>query len=153
MLANPDMAGAILLRRWRRDANLTRQDAANALGISERMLAYYEAAERRVPRAINLAVRALSAGLADPLDAALQSRAEWVTLVGHLLDYGAGVPVVGQMLRERNRQGLANFLEFIKRGSDPSMALTDPALFQSLRGAVTRAQLSGLARFRIAAPA
>ena len=70
-------------------------------------------------------------------------RERWVTLVRNLLDYGRGEPVVGRMLRERDRDGLRDFLAFVRRGPDPDLALTDPALFQSLRSAVTRAQLGG----------
>ena len=54
------------------------------------------------------------------------------------------------MLRARDRRGLADFLAFVRRGPDPALALTDPALFRALRAAVTRAQFSGLARYRLA---
>ena len=73
-----------------------------------------------------------------------------MVLVRRLLEYGEGVPVVGRMLKARDRQGLADFLAFVKRGPDPALALTDPALFQALRASVTRAQLSGLAHYRLA---
>lgn len=144
MQAKPGMEGAIALRRWRRDAKLTRPKAAAELGISERMLAHYEADP---PRAVLLAIRALAAGL-DQRPA--MTRQRWVTLVDNLLEYGRGTPVVGRMLKAHDRQGLADFLDFVRRGPNPDLALTDPALFQSLRAAVTRAQLSGLARYRVA---
>jgi hypothetical protein len=134
------------LRRWRRDARLTRARAAVDLDIGERMLAYYETGEHKTPRAVLLATRALAAGLGDARDF---PRERWVTLVRNLLDYGQGEPVVGRMLRERDRDGSRDFLAFVRRGPDPDLALTDPALFQSLRSAVTRAQLGGLAQFRI----
>ena len=58
-------------------------------------------------------------------------------------------PVVGRMLRTGDRRGIADFLEFVRKGPAPDLALTDPALFRSLRSAVTSAQLAGLARFRL----
>jgi hypothetical protein len=54
------------------------------------------------------------------------------------------------MLKARDRQGLKDFLDFVRHGPAPDLALTDPALFQSLRAATTRAQLAGLARYRVA---
>ena len=102
--------------------------------------------EHPTPRAVLLATRALAVGLGDERDF---PRERWVTLVRNLLDYGQGEPVVGRMLRERDRDGLRDFLAFVRRGPDPDLALTDPALIQSLRSAVTRAQLGGVARFRI----
>jgi hypothetical protein len=53
------------------------------------------------------------------------------------------------MLKARDKPGLADFLAFVRRGPDPDLALTDPALFQSLSASVTRAQLAGLAHFRL----
>jgi len=147
MQVKPGMEGAIALRLWRRDAKLSRPKAAAELGVSERMLAYYEAGAHPVPRAIMLAVRALAAGLDDR---PTMTRERWVTLVANLLEYGRGTPVVGRMLKARDRQGLADFVDFVRKGPDPDLALTDPALFQSLRSAVTRAQLAGLARYRVA---
>lgn len=143
-----DVEGAIELRRWRRDAGTTRQAAAADLGISERMLAYYEAGGYKVPRAILLAARALGAGL-DHAPGGKDARERWVVLVRNVVEYGRGSPVVGRMLRERDRRGIADFLAFVKKGPDPALALTDPALFRSLRSAVTDAQLAGLARYRL----
>jgi len=128
---------------------LTRHAAAAELGISERMLAYYEAGERPVPRAVMLAIHALAAGLDDGLQGKGQARERWVVLVRNVLDYAAGVPVVGRMLRARDHLNLADFLEFVRQGPEPDMALTDPALFRSLREVVTRAKLAGPARYRI----
>lgn len=149
MAAAPGLEQAIALRRWRRDSELTRRAAAVELGISERMLAYYETGQRPVPRTVMLAARALAAGLDAAADEPGYSRERWVTLVHNLLDYGAEIPVVGRMLKARDRQGLADFLAFVRRGPDPSLALTDPALFRALRAAVTRAQLAGLARYHV----
>ncbi len=140
---------AIELRRWRRDAGITRPAAAADLGISERMLAYYEAGGHRVPRAILLAARALKAGLENAPGGGGDARERWVVLVRNVVGYGRGEPVVGRMLRERDRRGIADFLAFVKRGPDPALALTDPALFRTLRSAVTAAQLAGLARYRL----
>lgn len=141
-----DVEGAIELRRWRRDADLTRRAAAAELGISERTLAYYEAGKSRIPPAIVLATRALAAGLGYGPGGG-DARERWVVLVRNVLDYGRGMPVVGRMLRERDYRGIADFLAFVKKGPDPALALTDPALFRSLRSAVTCAQLAGLARY------
>jgi transcriptional regulator with XRE-family HTH domain len=144
MPAKPGIQGAVTLRRWRRDAHLSRPAAAAALGISERMLAYYETGEYAVPRTVLLAVLALAANLAER---PTMTRERWVTLVGNLRQYGSGVPVVGRMMQARDLQGLRDFLDFVMIGPDPDLALTDPALFQTLRAAVTRAQLAGLARY------
>ncbi len=152
MKAIEGMRDAINLRRWRRDMRMTRSDASARLGISERMLAYYEAGERPAPKPVLLAAKALAAGLdegvvEDGPDAA--ARARWAELVRNLLAYGGGEPVVGRMLRNRDRDGLDDFLRFVKRGPDSALALTDPALFQSLSAAVLRAHLSGLSRYRV----
>jgi hypothetical protein len=78
------------------------------------------------------------------------TRDRWVILVGHLLEYERRTPVVGRMPKARDRKGLRDFLDFVRSGPDPDLALTDPALFQTLRSTVTLARLGGLAKFRIA---
>ena len=143
-----NIEGAVELRRWRRRAALSRTRAAAELGISERMLAYYETGEHPTPRSVRLATRALAAGLG--FDTPL-TRDRWVTLVQNLLAYGQGEPVVGRMLRAGDRDHLVDFLGFVRRGPDADLALTDPSLYQSLVAAVTRAHLAGLARFNVAA--
>jgi DNA-binding XRE family transcriptional regulator len=47
-------------RRWRERKAYTLDEAAQALGISRRMVAYYEAGDRPIPRVVALATRALS---------------------------------------------------------------------------------------------
>ena len=145
--------GAVAIRRWRRGSRLARRAAAGQLGISERMLAYYESGQRPVPRPVMLAVRALAAGLGETLDTGGSARERWVVLVRNILDYGQQIPVVGRMLRQHDRPALADFMAFVRHGPDSALALTDPALFQAMRAAVTRAQLSGLARYRLVRPA
>lgn len=49
-------------RRWREAQGYTLVAAARALGISRRMIAYYEKGERPIPRVVALATRALEAG-------------------------------------------------------------------------------------------
>ena len=149
MQVREGLEGAVAIRRWRQTSGLARHAAANELGVSERMLAYYESGERPVPRSVILAVRALVAGLDDEAGSPGDARARWVGLVQNVLEYGRGDPVVGRMLRLGDRHALADFLSFVRQGPDPTMALTDPALFTSLRAAVTRAQLSGLAQYRV----
>ena len=80
------MEGALALRRWRRAERLTRIEASLQLGVSERMLAYSESEARPTPRAIVLAVRALSAGLDNERDQNWGDRERWVTLVRNLMD-------------------------------------------------------------------
>lgn len=65
------------------------------------------------------------------------------------MDDNSGVPVVGQMLKAGDRAGLSDFLAFVKRGPNPDLALTDPALFQSRRAAATPGQLAGFAHYRV----
>ena len=48
-------------RRWRERRAYTLDAAAKALGVSRRMIAYYEKGERPIPRVVTLATRALEA--------------------------------------------------------------------------------------------
>lgn len=48
-------------RRWRERHAYTLDSAARALGVSRRMIAYYEKGERPIPRVVALATRALEA--------------------------------------------------------------------------------------------
>jgi hypothetical protein len=48
-------------RRWRERRAYTLDAAARALGLSRRMIAYYEKGERPIPRVVALATRALEA--------------------------------------------------------------------------------------------
>ena len=48
-------------RQWRQSRGLTLDRAAKALGLSRRMIAYYEKGERPIPRVVALATRALEA--------------------------------------------------------------------------------------------
>jgi DNA-binding transcriptional regulator YiaG len=49
-------------RRWREGHAFTQETAARALGVSRRMLAYYEQGDRPVPRTVALATRGLDLG-------------------------------------------------------------------------------------------
>jgi DNA-binding transcriptional regulator YiaG len=49
-------------RRWRESRAFTLDAAARALGVSRRMLAYYEHGQKPVPRTVALATRGLDAG-------------------------------------------------------------------------------------------
>ena len=48
-------------RHWRESRGLTLDRAAKALGLSRRMIAYYEKGERPIPRIVALATRGLEA--------------------------------------------------------------------------------------------
>src|SRR5207247_5761021 len=48
-------------RRWRARRAYTLDAAGRALGLSRRMIAYYEKGERPIPRVVALATRALEA--------------------------------------------------------------------------------------------
>ena len=53
---------------WRKHMRLSQKAAGEALGVSQRMVAYYEAGERQsgpvaVPRAVELACAALALGI------------------------------------------------------------------------------------------
>ena len=50
---------AAAFRHWRERKAYTLEGAAQALGISRRMAAYYEAGERAIPRTVALATQAL----------------------------------------------------------------------------------------------
>ncbi len=137
---------AALLRRWRIRTGLSVAGAADRLDISERMLAYYESGRHPVPRTVELAAQALDAGMV-PASEEIQradARRRWVRLVEVMRAYGRGEPVVGQMMKALDHEGLSDFLAFVRRGPDPRLAMTDPALFKTLRTACTKAQLSGL---------
>jgi DNA-binding XRE family transcriptional regulator len=47
-------------RQWRQQKSYTLDDAAAALGISRRMIAYYDHGDRPVPRVVALATQALA---------------------------------------------------------------------------------------------
>jgi hypothetical protein len=49
-------------RSWRQRRAYTLDDAAKALGISRRMVAYYDHGEKPIPRVVALATRALEIG-------------------------------------------------------------------------------------------
>ena len=49
-------------RRWRESKAYTLDTAAKALGISRRMVAYYEEGKRAIPRVVTLATRGLDLG-------------------------------------------------------------------------------------------
>lgn len=139
----------VLLRAWRRRTGRTQEEAARDLGLSRRMLAYYEGGEHEVPRSVLLAARALERGL-EPLAApAPGARERWVAAVDDLRAYGRGDPVVGKLMRQRERARLGAFLAIVASGPDPRLAMTDPALFRTLQAACTRAQLAGLGRYRL----
>lgn len=131
--------GALLHLRRRR-LRMTRPEMAQALGVSERTLAYYEAG-RPVPKYIKLALEALSGGISAEMR---MGRERWVAAVDNLLRYGQGEPVVGRLLRTRRLQELSDMVDLARFGPDAAMAMTDPALFRSLRDAATKAYLTGV---------
>lgn len=143
-----DAVAAVVLKRWRRRSGLAVAVAARELGVSPRMLSYYESGSHPVPRTVQLAVEALEAGLTPSAESMARpgARERWVWLVDAMRSYGRGEPVVGRMLRARDREGLVDLLAFMRRGPDPQLALTDPALFRTLREGCTRAHLAGLGR-------
>jgi hypothetical protein len=53
-------------RSWRQRKAYTLDQAAKALGISRRMVAYYDHGDKPIPRLVALAARALEQGLGDP---------------------------------------------------------------------------------------
>ena len=136
-----DRRDALEVRAWRRRAGLTRRDAAQEIGVSERMPAYYEGGAHAVPRTVMLAIRSLSnlGGFERSL-----GRDRWVRAVDALLRYGRGEPVVGQLLKARRLDDLADLLDLARSGPDPATALTDPSLFKALRDAGTRMHLAGV---------
>lgn len=50
-------------RQWRESRAFTLETAARALGVSPRMLAYYEHGEKPIPRTVALATRGLDLGV------------------------------------------------------------------------------------------
>jgi transcriptional regulator with XRE-family HTH domain len=144
-----DRRESLEVRAWRRHAGLTRQEAAGELGVSPRMLAYYEDGVYPVPKTVLLAVRHLAnSGHAERSF----GRDRWVGAVKALLSYGRGEPIVGRLLRERRLDELADVLDLARCGPDPRTALTDPALFMALRDASTKMHLAGLLALREMTP-
>lgn len=50
-------SGAVEFIRWRRRNGLSLAEAGKALGISRRMVAYYQSGDRKVPRTVLLAMQ------------------------------------------------------------------------------------------------
>jgi transcriptional regulator with XRE-family HTH domain len=136
-----DPRDAFEIRGWRRQARLNRREGARALGISERMLAYYESGEFEVPKTVLLAVRYL-ANTGDT--ERTLGRDRWVGVVDAMLRYARGEPVVGEFLKGRQLDRLADLVELGRRGPDPRLALTDPALFRALRDGSTKMHMAGV---------
>jgi transcriptional regulator with XRE-family HTH domain len=139
----------LLLRRWRSEAGLSRPRAAKALGISPRMLAYYEDGVHAVPRAVALTVRMLATEAGIRLPGAGMDRERWVRAVDHAVAYGRGEAVIGRLIREGRHAELRDVLQLLTGGPPPDLALTDPALFRTLREAGTRAFLCGLGTLKM----
>lgn len=137
-----------LLRVWRKKLGFSPQEAAAFLGISERALVAYEDGRKKVPRIVLLAARAVERGL-EPLQAPVPgARDLWVRLIDDMTRYAKGEPVVGEILKARDRDRLNAFLQMVRSGPEPSLALTDPALFSTLQEACTRAFLLGVGQYR-----
>ncbi len=136
-----DPRDGLEIRSWRRQARLNRREGARELGISERMLAYYESGEFDVPKTVLLAVRHL-ANTGDT--ERTLGRDRWVGVVDAMLRYTRGEPVVGEFLKARQLDQLADLIELGRRGPDPRLALTDPALFRALREGSTRMHMAGV---------
>lgn len=137
--------GGALLRAWRRRTGRTQEEAARDLGLSRRMLAYYESGQHAAPVTVLLAARALEKGVGMLSPPSRGARERWVAMVSDLTAYAGGEPVVGRLMRARERERLRAFLDMVRTGPDPKLALTDPALFLTLRRGCTRAQMAGLA--------
>ncbi|WP_332714360.1 helix-turn-helix domain-containing protein [Pelagibacterium mangrovi] len=133
--------GAKFLRSWRDGLALSREKAAESLGLSLRMYAYYEAGEKNLPVKVFLACNALSRGKTPHFSL---PRERWARTVDRLVRYALGENVVGPMVRQRQWQALRDFMDVIKFGPEPELAMTDPALFAAIRTAGTKAYLSGL---------
>jgi predicted transcriptional regulator len=58
----PATARTTTVRHWRERKAYTLDTAAKALGISRRMVAYYEQGNRAIPRVVALATRGLELG-------------------------------------------------------------------------------------------
>jgi transcriptional regulator with XRE-family HTH domain len=144
-----DGVDRVLLHRWRREAGMSRPLAAEALGISSRMLAYYEDGVHAVPRAVTLAVWMLATEAGIRLPESGMGRERWVRAVGLAVDYGRGEAVVGRLIREGKRAELGDLLRLLTGGPPPDLALTDPALFRTLREAGINAMLAGLGMLKV----
>jgi hypothetical protein len=56
-----ELMSAEAFRKWLRSTNLTQDKAAEALGLSRRMLAYYLSGEKPIPKTVMLATEGYSA--------------------------------------------------------------------------------------------
>ena len=146
----PAYIDGLLLRTWRTRTRRSQDEAAADLGISVEQLAEYETGDNPVS-AGSAAARALEHRL-EPLSMNPDgARERWVALVDDARAYFNGEPVISRLLRESDRGRLRRFLSFIIVGPDPRLALTDPALYQTLRTSCTRALLAGWGRYRVGA--
>jgi hypothetical protein len=108
------------------------------------MLAYYEDGTYDVPKAVTLAVRLLASEAGIRLPGSGMDHQRWGEAVAHAVAYVRGEAIVGRLIREGRQSELRDLLQLLKNGPPPDMALTDPALFRTLREAGTKAWLSGL---------
>lgn len=135
--------GARFLKGWRQGMNLSQEKSASLLGVSTRMYAYYESGSKDLPVKVFLACHALSKGQQERMSL---PRDRWVALVDNVHRYVAGEEVVGRMVRNKEWQALRDLMDAVKT-ADAELAMTDPALFQAMRQAGTKAYLSGLMMF------
>ena len=135
--------GARFLKGWRQDMNLSQEKSAQLLGVSPRMYAYYESGSKDLPVKVFLACHALSKGRQQRMSL---PRDRWVALIENINRYVAGEEVVGRMIRNQEWQALRDLMDSV-RTADAELAMTDPALFQAMRKAGTKAYMSGLMMF------
>lgn len=73
----------------------------------------------------------------------MSKREQWVTGVSLLREYLRDDLVLARALRERRWSDLLAVVEIANKGIDPSLAVTDPALYKALRDATTKFFLRG----------
>jgi len=139
----------LLLRRSRRRTSRSPAEFAGDLGIELALLESYENGGEPVPHLVRLAARALEHRLEPLQEPPTDARDQWVDLVSDMLAYAREEPVISRLLLDPDRGRLRRFLDFLVTGPDKALALTDPALFRSLREACTRALVAGWGRYRV----
>lgn len=137
-----------LLTDWRTQMSMSKDEAAKALSVD---LEYYRELERGavdLPLSLWRVCLAIAKNRDEPLVATSLPRDRWVRMVENSLAYLKNEHHISSLIKQRQWEEIADFMDFMRAGPHVDLAITDPHLFRKLREAGTRAALSGLLHFK-----